>query len=179
MTGRAVLALPDPPLVDAAAGIVLRPWRTTPGDVAALAAAWDDPDVAATSAPPADRSAAAAERWIAGAPGRLAAGLALDLVITGRDGGVLGEVGLRNLDAGRRRAELGWWVAAPHRGRGLAGVAVGLVAGWALGPPCGLRQVWARIVPGNAASAAVARRAGLVRLGTAAGTEVWARSAAA
>jgi [ribosomal protein S5]-alanine N-acetyltransferase len=176
MTGRP-LPLPDPPLADPGAGVVLRPWRDAPGDVAALVAAWGDPAVAGTSAVPADRSPAAAARWIAGADGRREAGLALDLVVADAadDGTVLGEVGLRNLDRVRRRAELGWWTAADHRGRGVASAAVGLLAAWSLGPPCRLGQVWARIAPASPASAAVARRAGLRRLGAAAGTEVWAR----
>jgi RimJ/RimL family protein N-acetyltransferase len=57
----------------------------------------------------------------------------------------------------------------------VASAAVGLMAAWALGPPCRLAQVWARIAPGSPASASVARKAGLRRLGAAAGTEVWAR----
>ena len=172
------LALPEPPLVDPAAGVALRPWRATAGDVAALVAAWSDPAVEAGAQPPADRSPAAAEAWIAGAPGRLDAGLALDLAIVpvGDDDEVLGEVGLRNVDRVRRRAEIGWWIGAAPRGRGRAAPAVALVSAWAAGPPLRLRQVWGRISPDNVASAAVARRAGFRRLGVAAGTEIWARS---
>ncbi|HET8621350.1 MAG TPA: GNAT family N-acetyltransferase [Acidimicrobiales bacterium] len=172
------LSLPEPPLVDPAAGVALRPWRATPGDVSALVAAWSDPAVAAGSQASEDRSPAAAEAWIAGAPARLDAGLALDLVIAAADDddGVLGEVGLRNIDRARRRAEIGWWIGAAHRGRGRAAPAVVLLAAWAAGPPLRLRQVWGRISPGNPASAAVARRAGFRRLGVAAGTEIWARS---
>jgi RimJ/RimL family protein N-acetyltransferase len=172
------LALPDPALADAVAGVALRPWRATTGDVAALAAAWSDPEVAAGSLPPEDRSPAAAEAWILGAPARLASGLALDLVIVTVDDDdlVLGEVGLRNIDRVRRRGEIGWWIAAAHRGRGRSAPAVALVAAWAAGPPLRLRQVWARISPANPASVAVARRAGFRRLGAAAGTEIWSRS---
>jgi RimJ/RimL family protein N-acetyltransferase len=171
------LSLPEPPLVDPAAGVALRPWRATPGDVSALVAAWSDPSVAEGTQPPEDRSTAAAEAWIAGAPARLDAGLALDLVIAAAaDDEVLGEVGLRNVDRVRRRAEIGWWIGAAHRGRGRAAPAVVLLAAWAAGPPLRLRQVWGRISPANPASAAVARRAGFRRLGVAAGTEIWARS---
>jgi RimJ/RimL family protein N-acetyltransferase len=172
---RSALRLPDPPLADAAAGIVLRPWRVTRGDFAALVAAWSDAAVVTTGNVPGDVSAAGAERWIRGAPARLDAGLCLDLVVAplGDDGTVLGEVGLRNVDPVRARAEIGWWIASGHRGRGMASAAVGLLAGWALGPPCDLRQVWARISPGNPASAAAARRAGFARLGAAGGSDVW------
>lgn len=172
------LALPEPPLIDTTAGVALRPWRATPGDVAALMAAWADPAVAAGGRPPEDRSAAAAEAWIAGSAARLDAGLSLDLVVVdvAHEDEVLGEVGLRNIDRVRRRAEIGWWIGAAHRGRGRSAPAVALVADWAQGPPLWLRQVWARIDPANSASAVVARRAGFRRLGVAAGTEIWARS---
>lgn len=91
---------------------------------------------------------------------------------------VLGEVGLRNVDRRRGRAEMSWWIAAEHRGRGLASAAVDLLAAWALSPTGGgLVQVWARIAPDNAASARSAAAAGFVELGAAAGTRVWARTA--
>jgi RimJ/RimL family protein N-acetyltransferase len=165
MAPRLAFPLPDPPLDDPAAGIVLRPWRTTPADAAALAAAWDAAGRGPGESP---------DAWIAGDAGRRAAGLALDLVVA-LDDAAAGEVGLRNLDDDRRRAEMGWWIAPAHRGRGLATAAVRLLAGWALGPPCGLVQVWARIEAGNAASARVAAGAGFRRLGrSASGHDVWA-----
>jgi RimJ/RimL family protein N-acetyltransferase len=159
------LPLPDPPLTDPAAGIALRPWRPTPDDAAALAAAWAEAGREPGEPP---------EAWIAGEASRRDAGLALDLaVVVG--GAAVGEVGLRNVDLGQRRAEIGWWIAAGHRGRGLATAAVRLLAAWALGPPCGLVQVWARIDPANAASAGVAAGSGFRRLGrSGAGYDVWA-----
>lgn len=190
---------PAPGLVDAAAGIRLRPWTTRPADVAALVAAWADPAIAAADRVPDDVSADAAARWLAADAGRRRAGRSLDLVVSpvGDDGGgtggvepgdvgpdrtgpaaVLGEVGLRNVDRRRRRAEMSWWIAAEHRGRGLAAAAADLLARWALSPAGGgLVQVWARIAPDNVASARSAAAAGFVELGAAAGTRVWARSA--
>ena len=139
-------------------------------------AAWRDPSVVGTNPVPADASPAGARRWIAGESERRLGGLALDLVISPLDHEpVWGEVGLRGFDAVVRRAEIGWWLAPEARGRGVATVAVDLVAAWALGPPLGLRQVWARIGPDNAASARVAAGAGFRLLGTAAGGGVWAR----
>jgi RimJ/RimL family protein N-acetyltransferase len=170
--------LPEPQLVDPAAGIVLRPWSAAAADVAALAAAWADPAVAAGCRVPDDMSPAAAARWIAGDAARREAGRGLDLVVAPVDAGaaVLGEVGLRNVDRARRRAEISWWIAAEHRGRGLATAAVGLFAGWALSPAGGLDQIWARIDPANLASAAVAERVGFRELGGAGGTAVWSRT---
>jgi RimJ/RimL family protein N-acetyltransferase len=176
------LPLPDPPLADPAAGIALRPWGRSPGDVAALAAAWADPQVAAHTAVPADRSPDAARRWVAGEAERRRRGLALDLVITdgGDDGAVVGEVGLAHLDA-EGRAEVGFWLAPAARGRGVATAAVRLLAAWALRPPTpgtadglGLRQLWARTTPGDERAAGVLARAGFERRGEAAGTTVWA-----
>ena len=177
-TSAVPLVAPDPPLVDQVAEVVLRPWTATLGDIGALAAAWADPTLQAACRVPADPSAAAAGRWIAGEPGRRAAGACLDLVVCRVDAEVevLGEVGLRNVDPVRRRAEIGWWVAPEHRGRGVATAATRLLVDWALSANGGFAQVWARIEPGNAASARVAAAAGLVELGPAAGTVVWSRA---
>jgi RimJ/RimL family protein N-acetyltransferase len=125
---------------------------------------------------PADRSPDAARRWIAGESQRRLRGLALDLVIGPYDGDIVwGEVGLSRFDAAMRRAEIGWWLAPEARGRGVAAAAVDLVVTWALAEPLGLRQVWARIDPDNAASSGVAAAARFRLLGRAGGGEVWAR----
>jgi RimJ/RimL family protein N-acetyltransferase len=170
------LVLPDPPLADTAAGILLRAWSASPEDAAALAAAWADPDVAAAHRLPADVSVAAAARWLRGDVERRRRGVALDLVVGPLSGesAVLGEVGLRNVDRVTRRAELSWWTAPGHRGRGVASAAARLLTDWARRPPLGLVQIWCRIDPANPRSAGVAAAAGLVRLGTAAGHDVWA-----
>ena len=176
-----LLGLPDPPLADRDAGIVLRPWRPTDGDVAALVTAWTDPRLVAANGAPAEVSADRAARWIRGEPARRAAGSCLDLVVApagvGIDGSaVLGEVGLRNIDHDRRRAEIGWWIAADHRGRGLAIAAVRLLVDWALSASGGFVQVWARIDRTNEVSCRVARSAGFVELGEADGSLVWSRT---
>ena len=179
------IGLPDPPLTDARAGIVLRPWSTTESDVVALVAAWNDPVLAAADGVPDDVSAVSALRWIRGDARRRTAGRCLDLVISPLrplhgDDTVLGEVGLRNIDRRRRRAELSWWTAAEHRGRRLASTATRLLADWALAPGgMDLVQVWARIDAGNTASRRVAVAAGLHELGVADGTQVWGRARAA
>jgi RimJ/RimL family protein N-acetyltransferase len=174
----AALGLPDPPLIDGAAGIVLRPWRSTQADVAALVAAWTDPVLAAANGVSDDVSGSRAARWIRGDAARRAQGRSLDLVVGPVTGApiVLGEVGLRNVDRPQGRAEISWWITVDHRGQGLAAASARLLAGWALGDQGGFRQVWARIDPANRASVGVARSAGLVRLGVGGGAEVWART---
>jgi RimJ/RimL family protein N-acetyltransferase len=149
----------------------LRPWGAD--DFPALVRAWHDPAVIAGSTPPRDRSPSAARRWIEGVDERRRAGSALDLVIVGAspgdgtDGGtddaVWGEVGLSQFDATRRAAAVGWWVAAEHRGKGVATEAVTLFTRWAL-EPGRLRALFARIGADNPASVRVATAAGYVPL---------------
>jgi RimJ/RimL family protein N-acetyltransferase len=177
------LDLPAPPLVDAAHDLCLRPWGQGPHDAAALASAWADP--ALRPAPPGpgsntgtEPSLAAARRWIQAEPDRRSGGRALDLVVARFTAPevVWGEVGLRDLDMVARRAQVGWWIGAPHRGRGRGTVAVRLLADWALGRPLALHQLWARIEPANAASGRLAERAGFRLVGRASdGVDVWAR----
>ena len=165
------IALPDPALADPSAGIVLRPWAATSTDAEAVAAAWADPESPPPSRVPDDVSVAAAARWIAGEPARRSAGRSLDLVIAPLEPGdvVLGEVGLATIDA---RADV-------PRSAGGSPPATAARAWPARRPPAGrlgavtcgrLDQVWARIAPGNPASARVAAAAGLVELGPGGGT---------
>jgi RimJ/RimL family protein N-acetyltransferase len=58
-----------------------------------------------------------------------------------------------------RAADVGYWLAAPARGRGLATRAVELLAGWAFGD-LDLERLELRTNPQNHASRAVAARAG-------------------
>jgi RimJ/RimL family protein N-acetyltransferase len=169
------LPLPDPPLGDGA--IRLRPWAAE--DAGALAAAWADPEVQRWNAVPESRSELDAARWIAGEARRRELGLALDLVVSPADpydDAVLGEVGLGPIawEAGKAEASevgkaaeaseagqaaIGWWIAGPARGRGVAARAVTLLASWAE-RELDLRVV-ALIDPANAASLRVAERAGI------------------
>lgn len=155
----AALPLPDPPL--AGPGFVLRPW--TPADAAALAAAWEDPEVVRWTGVPPAHDEGAARRWIAGDAGRRQRGLSLDLVIEA-GGAVAGEVGLTGFDARHRSAEVGWWVAAAHRRHHLATEAVRAVADWATGE-LDLDTLVARCHRGNPGSLGVARAAGFGPVG--------------
>jgi RimJ/RimL family protein N-acetyltransferase len=139
--------VPDPP-------IALRPWR--PGDAAALAAAWADPDIARWTRVPAESDEAAAARWIAGWDERRRRGIALDLVIVDRCDAVLGEVGVSFV---AQPATIGWWVMPGWRRRGIATRAVRLFVTQVL-PAAGVDEVIAEVGSDNPASAAVARAAG-------------------
>ncbi|MBL8779062.1 MAG: transcription antitermination factor NusB [Acidimicrobiales bacterium] len=153
---RPPLPLPQPPLGD---GVVrLRSWQAA--DAPALVAAWADPAVARWSAPPAARSLVDARRWIDGTPRLRERGLSLDLVVAGIGARpeVLGEVGLAAFDD-EGGAQIGYWIAAPHRGKGHATRAVRLVTSWAV-RDLGLHRVVAEVDPVNRASVGVVRRAG-------------------
>lgn len=164
--------------------------------MAALAAAWSDPDITAWNEPPAGLDPAT---WIDGIEERWERRLALDLVID-VDGDVAGEVGLTNFTADPARAELGVWVAAAHRRRGVAHRAVDTVTHWALAPTAtsfrgtdpvpergirtpegeglGLAQVWARVAVDNRPALALFAGLGWQRLGTRQGTAIWAATPA-
>lgn len=162
------LPLPDPPLADG--DLVLRPWGIH--DAADLVAAWADPDIGRWTGVPDRRDLAAAERWIAGDLARRQRGVALDLVI--ESGGTLvGEVGLVGFAEGEGTAEVGWWLARAHRGRGYASRAVRLLTDWATAELC-VEGLVAHCHRSNPASGAVARRAGFVGPESAdAEIEVW------
>jgi ribosomal-protein-alanine N-acetyltransferase len=148
------LPLPDPPLAD---GVVrLRPWSAH--DVDALVAAWADVEIQKWTRVPEHRESDHALRWIAAEQLRRDRGLALDLVISPadpEDDTVLGEVGMVPLAGGPSRAELGWWVAAPHRRQGIATRAVGLLAEW-LRIELAFTDLFAEVDPENPASVWVA-----------------------
>ena len=148
------LPLPEPPLADDV--VRLRSWSAH--DVDALAAAWADAEIRKWTRVPAQRDADAALRWIGSEQLRRDRGLALDLVISPAatdDHTVLGEVGMVPLAGGPSRAELGWWVGAPHRRQGIATRAVGLFAGW-LRDELAFTDLFAEVDPENPASVWVA-----------------------
>jgi len=168
VTGSAFpLPLPDPPLSDG--DLHLRPWALD--DAPVLAAAWADPEIARWTGVPARHDVVAAARWISGDADRRARGLSLDLVAV-VDDAIVGEVGLAAIDPCRRSAEIGWWVVAHRRGRGLATRAASLLAEWAV-TELSIDVVVARCHPDNPASAGVARASGFRRAGVDGDHELW------
>lgn len=171
------LALPSPALHLDAPPLDLRPWASTPGDAAALAAAWTDPDVVRWTAVPRCRTQDAAAGWVAGEATRRQAGAALDLAVTepGAVELVVGEVGLVVVDRARGWAEVGYWLLPPWRGQGRARGALALFTDWAL-RDLPVNRLFARTHPDNPRSGAVAERAGYQAAGhTPDGTRVWVR----
>ncbi len=150
-------------MADPTDAVTLRPWRID--DAPALVAAWHDPAIIAGSTPPKERSPEAAQRWIDGVGVREQRLLAVDRVIDVA-GECVGEVGLSDIDQRRGAALVGWWVAADHRGNGYAVAALQAMVDVAA--TVGVHALVAEIGVENAASVAVAERAGfeLVREGS-------------
>jgi RimJ/RimL family protein N-acetyltransferase len=176
---RPPLTLPWPPLVRPDGGFSLRPWGGWPGDAAALAAGWADPEVARWTAVPADASERGARHWIVGDETRRDSGRALDLVISSLDDPqvVQGEVGLVLVEPARLWAEVGYWLRPEARGTGLAANAVQAFSDWVLSD-LPVRRLFARIHPENVRAGRVAERAGYDSAGVLDdGTQVWVRDA--
>jgi putative acetyltransferase len=151
----APLSLPPEGLT--AGGLVLRPWTTI--DAPALIAAVDDPEIHRwLDAIPHPYTPADAEEFLFTTRRDLAEGRGVGLAVTGEDG-LLGAVGLRLGADNPGVGEVGYWVAAGARGRGVATTAARALSDWAVGD-LGLRRVELYAAVGNAASRAVAERAG-------------------
>jgi RimJ/RimL family protein N-acetyltransferase len=152
----AELPYPDPPL--AGRGFVLRPYRVE--DVASYAAAVADPSSArwlnnyATGDPEADIRTVEAER----AAGKM-------LVLTIADSETDAYLGMAALIAQQHgTGELAYLVVPEARGRGIALQSLQMLGDWAI-EELGLGRLQVQIDPENAASHAVAQRAGYQREG--------------
>jgi len=81
------------------------------------------------------------------------------LVEDAASGEVLGAAGLHDVDRAHRFAQLGYWVRASRRGRGIAPAAARLAARWAF-DEAGLGRVEIVVALGNAPSRRAAERSG-------------------
>jgi RimJ/RimL family protein N-acetyltransferase len=137
-------------------------------DVDAIAEACQDPEVQTWTTVPSPYSRADAEAYVRD---KVAAGWADGSACTwairlGEDAAVVGMVNCFGIADGR--AEIGFWVAAEVRGRGVVSEAVELVCDFGFAPDgLGLQRIQWHAKTGNVASAAVARRAGFQFEGTA------------
>ena len=154
---------PNPPLSD---GVVsLRPW--TLDDVPAIALACADPEIA---------------RWIHQLPSPYGEKDAREYVVSTEaawherigaffavvdcaEGSPVGSIALHVLDPELANVEVGYWTAAPARGRGLTTRGLRLLSGWAL-DEVGAQRVQLRADVLNVASLRVAEKAGFTREGT-------------
>jgi RimJ/RimL family protein N-acetyltransferase len=154
--------LPDVELADGP--VRLRAWDE--GDLPAVAEAAADPYIPTVTTVPRDSAPGALDAWLSDQRARLRAGSAYPFAIAvGRRAAAVGGVSLTYHDAScRDRADLGYWVLARARGRGVATSAARLVARWAFSMRL-VHRIELRVEPWNTASLAVARSLGARREG--------------
>jgi RimJ/RimL family protein N-acetyltransferase len=128
-------------------------------DVPAIVAACQDPEIPRWTRVPSPYTPEDARTFLAIARADAAVGVGLALAVTDAAGAFVGTIGLMDVDRDRGRAEIGYWVAAAARGRGVTVRAIVLLRDWAV-RELGLSEL--DILPhrDNVASAVVAERAG-------------------
>lgn len=144
-----MLAQTPPALTDGK--VLLRP--ITSADVPAITAHCQDPEIPRWTMVPSPYERHHAEKFVASGEWGLA------ICLAGEPDVLLGCIGVPHVDDDAGTCEVGYWVAAPARGSGLAPAALRLVATWLL-QECGYRRIELSIFPGNSASERVAAKAG-------------------
>jgi RimJ/RimL family protein N-acetyltransferase len=150
----------DPPTLRDGA-LTLRPPR--PEDADAVTAACQDPEIPRWTTVPSPYRREHAEEWLGRIPGQARAGRAVSLLAF-EDGRLAGSFSLMEIDLGSGYGEIGYWVAAEARGRGVATRATRLLHEWGR-DALGLTRL--EILPhrDNAASRRVAERCGYAPTG--------------
>ncbi len=154
---------PDPPLTD---GVVsLRPWRKE--DIAVLPGLIDgDSEIERwLELMPSPYTTKDAREWISRANEAWRTGLFLPFALLDAEAEqVVGGLGFNSIDIDGATGEIGYWLSAGARGRGLTTRALRLVTLWGF-EELGLERVQVRIEPENLVSCRVAERAGYRREG--------------
>ncbi|PKQ15393.1 MAG: hypothetical protein CVT67_09660 [Actinobacteria bacterium HGW-Actinobacteria-7] len=110
--------------------ISLRAWSLD--DVPVVHRMVQDPEIPRFLSIPPNHTIENVSKWIAGRDADLATGRSVSLAITDvGDGRLLGSVSLELSCADDAIGEIGYWIAAEERGRGIASAAVTLIEGWA------------------------------------------------
>lgn len=141
-----------------APGVRLRPF--TEEDIPGLAVAANDSTVARfLHLLPVPYRIEDAAWWVTvGSPGIWAAGGVQHALVDPATDRVIGAIGLNRMAAERRQGEVGYWVAAPARGRGIATAATRALTEW--GFRHGFERIELLAEPENPASQRVALAAG-------------------
>jgi RimJ/RimL family protein N-acetyltransferase len=131
--------------------------------VPALVEACQDSEIPRWTRVPSPYSESDARAFLESSARERAEGRAVHLaVVDAGIGSLLGSIGLVRVASESGAAELGYWVAAPARGRGVATRAVRLLSRWAL-DSLRLSRLHILAEPRNLASQRVAERAGFTR----------------
>jgi len=133
-------------------------------DIPDIVAACRDPEIPRWTRVPSPYTREDAEQFVAIAASEAAAGAGVALAVTGAGGRLIGTIGLMDVDRERGYGELGYWTAAPARGRGAATRAVVLLRDWAQAE-LGLRELEICCHAENRPSQRVAERAGFADTG--------------
>lgn len=144
------------PVTLRAPGLLLRPW--SPADAPAVTEACQDPEVQRWTRVPSPYLPEHGAGFVGADGERWAAGLPTFAVVDAETGRLLGSHGLVARPA-PGVVEVGYWVAAHARGRGVATAATRAVARWALTDLGAHRVEWHAEV-GNTGSRRVAERCG-------------------
>jgi RimJ/RimL family protein N-acetyltransferase len=152
-------ALRAPALSDGEVGVR----GLTAGDIPALIEACRDPEISRWTRVPFPYLREDAERFLAISATEATTGEGIALAVTDapRDR-LIGTIGLMGVDDGR--GEIGYWIAAPERGRGVATRAVRLLSDWAR-TELGLTELAILAHRDNRPSQRVAERAGFTDTG--------------
>ncbi|WP_305789575.1 GNAT family N-acetyltransferase [Symbioplanes lichenis] len=144
--------------------LVIRPWRRS--DAEAMTRACQDPEL---------------HRWLSGWPRPYELRHALEFIGTGRPGAfdlgifagdeVAGGISLHQIDERAGTAEIGYWSAAPARGRRVTERAARALCTWAFDE--GLQRVDWRAAVGNHASRVTALRIGFRMIGIRPAPDKW------
>jgi RimJ/RimL family protein N-acetyltransferase len=150
---------PPEPLYDGV--VTLRQWRRD--DVSAVVAAVNEPEIAKfLDRVPQPYTEADGHAWLDSVEQAWADGSWAGFAIEA-DGEAVGSISI-GFKEDRSVAEVGYWLAAHVRGRGLTTRALRLVAAWAFAD-CGVERLELRADVENTASQRVAERAGFTREG--------------
>lgn len=142
--------------------LVLRPKRRE--DLDAITAACQDPEIPRWTFVPSPYTRADAEAYFEHSAKEVAEGRAINLLAVDSQDRLLGSFGLMELDREPGYGEIGYWVVAEARGRGVATRAVRMLADWARDE---LRLTTIEVLPhkDNLPSRRVAEKAGFVETG--------------
>lgn len=152
------IVLPAQPL--SSGPTALRPWRDS--DVAAVAIACQDPEIARWTRVPENYGEADARAFLLYRYDALLAGTAAPFAIVSAEDRLLGSIALLRLEWHHLRAEVGYWLAREARGAGHATRALRLLCEWGFAS-VGLERLELLAATGNRASQLVAERGGFTR----------------
>ena len=128
-------------------------------DVPAIVAACRDPEIPRWTRVPDDYGVDDAREWLSRSAAETGSGDGISLLIVGRDDRLLGSIGIVDVSWDEARCDIGYWMAAEARRRGIMTRAVRLLCAWIF-DELPIERVGILASVDNQASRAVAARAG-------------------